>query len=77
MKQPTVGRIVHFNLGGLKHAAIVAYVHNDTCVNLCVIDGNGCTMNRTSVEYGNGDNHWCWPEIVDENRVSHVSVNNL
>lgn len=55
MIKPTVGRVVWFNqenrdLAGDKTlAAIVAHVHSDRLVNLCVIDANGNTHSRTSV----------------------------
>jgi hypothetical protein len=37
--------------GGLgPFAAVIAYVHSDTMVNLAVFDGNGVAHSRTSVE---------------------------
>jgi len=62
MIKPTVGRVVWFipkesshSFGfsvnaGKEHAAVVAYVHSDTCVNLSVIDANGNHFCRTSVQ---------------------------
>lgn len=59
--KPTVGRVVIFRpakdfydfgycIGkGREHAAIVACVHGDRCVNLTISDLNGKTFNRTSV----------------------------
>jgi hypothetical protein len=59
MIKPTIGRVVWFhpsNDGGESGfapspicAAIVAYVHSDTCVNLAVFDGNGAAHSKTSV----------------------------
>ena len=54
---PTVGRVVHYHpgsadgmaRGGQPLAAIVTYVHSDTCVNLTVFDSNGESYGRTSV----------------------------
>jgi hypothetical protein len=58
MITPTVGRVVWFQQmtpgvfpGSEKtRAAIIAHVHNDRLVNLCVIDANGATLSRTSVQ---------------------------
>lgn len=61
MISPTVGRVVLFVPGqdmygfgyslsaGAQHAATVAYVHSDRCVNLSVTDSNGKQFARTSV----------------------------
>lgn len=58
MIQPTVGRVVHYvpnpadMIPGARSgelAAIVAAVHDDRCVNLCVIDANGEPHGKTSV----------------------------
>lgn len=54
---PTVGRVLWFYQmtpdvfpgSNEKRAAIVADVHSDRLVNLCVIDANGNTHGRTSV----------------------------
>lgn len=49
--KPTVGRIVLFHpTPDVTQAAIVAFVHSDTMVNLAVFDGNGATSGRTSVQ---------------------------
>lgn len=48
--KPTVGRIVLFHpTPEVTHAAVVAFVHSDTCVNLAVFDGNGVSSGKTSV----------------------------
>lgn len=51
MIQPTVGRMVHFYIGqgSEPNAAIIAHVHNDRMVNLCVIDEGGGTTGVSSV----------------------------
>lgn len=58
MIKPTVGRVVLFypdlsfpSAGeiGQPLAATIAFVHSDTCVNLCVVDANGVTCPQTSV----------------------------
>jgi len=44
MIKPTVGRVVWYwpkNHGSQPHAAIVAHVWSDTCVNLAIFDSNG------------------------------------
>lgn len=58
---PTVGRVVLFVpkeskyefgyclLAGKPHAATVAAVHGDRCVNLSIVDANGKQFSRTSV----------------------------
>jgi hypothetical protein len=49
--KPAVGQIVHFHPAhGVTHAAIIAYVESDTCVNLAVFNGNGCSYDMTSVQ---------------------------
>ena len=49
--KPYVGQIVHFHPAhGVTHAAIIAYVESDTCVNLAVFNGNGCSYDMTSVQ---------------------------
>lgn len=59
--KPSVGRVVIYRpmvskyefdycvQAWAEHAAIVARVHNDRCVNLTVSDVNGKTFGRTSV----------------------------
>lgn len=59
MIQPTIGRVVWFHppsqvadgsfAPAAICAAIVAYVHSDTCVNLAVFDGDGKSHSFTSV----------------------------
>lgn len=60
MMQPTVGRMVYYNDNGQQVAAIIAYVWNDFCVNLMVIDRNGLPYSRTSVVQGSGTFQWDW-----------------
>ena len=49
--KPTVGRIVHFRpKEGVTHAAIIAHVHSDSCVNLAVFDSSGGVHSQTSVQ---------------------------
>ena len=49
--KPTVGRIVHFHpKEAVTHAAVIAFVHSDTMVNLAVFDGNGKSYGQTSVQ---------------------------
>ena len=60
MIKPTIGRVVWFWPNGITlttspQAAIVAYVHSDTCVNLAVFDGNGYASSRTSVTLYQGE----------------------
>jgi hypothetical protein len=57
--KPTIGRVVWFHPSSNSAesgftpspicAAIVAYVHSDSCVNLAVFDGNGVSHSKTSV----------------------------
>jgi hypothetical protein len=57
--KPTIGRVVWFHPSTHSAeagfapapicAAIVAYVHSDSCVNLAVFDGNGASHPKTSV----------------------------
>jgi hypothetical protein len=54
MITPTVGRVVWYHApgaaqGAQPQAAIIAFVHNDTLVNLHVIDANGIASGATSV----------------------------
>ncbi len=71
--KPTVGRVVLFHsVDGPTHAAIIAYVHSATLVNLAVFDQNGVPYNRTSVtliqraETPPEFSMWCeWPMPVD------------
>ncbi|QDL55330.1 hypothetical protein [Rhodoferax aquaticus] len=48
--KPTIGRVVLFHPSeGEIHAAIIAFVHSDTMVNLAAFDANGVAYSRTSV----------------------------
>lgn len=60
MIKPTIGRVVWFHQDGSlpedqPNAAIVAYVHSDTMVNLAVFNNNGKTYAETSVLLYQGD----------------------
>ncbi len=60
MIKPTIGRVVWFHQDGSSpdeqpNAAIVAYVHSDTMVNLAVCNANGKTYAETSVFLYQGD----------------------
>ena len=47
--KPTIGRIVHFHpVPGVTHAAIIAHVTSDTCVNLAAFNSNGCAYDVMS-----------------------------
>ena len=62
--KPTVGRVVYFNNGTKEHpkllASIISFVWSETCVNLMVIDPDGCPSGRTSVLLGSDGNQWDW-----------------
>lgn len=64
--KPSVGRVVHYydEVGIGPHAATIAHVWSDTCVNLGVLDSNGEPYSRTSVNLGEGRNTWSWPPRV-------------
>jgi hypothetical protein len=60
MIKPTIGRVVWFHPSGSSpdqqpHAALIAYVHNDTVVNLATFDENGYADNATSVPLWQSD----------------------
>jgi hypothetical protein len=60
MIKPTIGRVVWFHPSGSKssdqpNAALIAYVHSDTMVNLAVFDCNGQQSGQTSVFLWQGD----------------------
>ncbi len=62
MITPTVGRVVWFYQAGIPEriqpqAALIAFVHSDSLVNLAVFDANGVAEHRTSVllYQGEGD----------------------
>lgn len=68
MIKPTIGRVVWYwqNTVSQKqaHAAIVAYVHSDTTVNLVMFDENGTSTGLTSVRLYQNDGerpqlHFC------------------
>ncbi len=67
-QKPSVGRIVHYyeNCQGEleERAAIVVRVHNLTCVNLTVFDGEGYGRAEISVCQGMGPGEWNWPPRV-------------
>ena len=52
MIKPTIGRVVWFhglNPSDQPNAALIAYVHSDTLVNLAVFECNGVADHKTSV----------------------------
>jgi hypothetical protein len=60
MISPTIGRVVWFRAGGVPTdrqalAALVCYVHSDTCVNLAIFDENGVASHKTSCTLYQGD----------------------
>jgi hypothetical protein len=71
--EPTIGRIVHYVSYGTPsgeypsvcRAAVVTEVHNDTMVNLCVMNPEGLFFNK-SVRYSEETvgGTWHWPERV-------------
>jgi hypothetical protein len=70
--KPSVGRIVLYYPAGNKpetdqpHAAQIAYVWSDTCINIGYLDQNGVAKNATSVLLHNEEmplpttNYCCW-----------------
>lgn len=49
--KPTVGRVVLYHpKPGVIHAALIAFVHSDTMVNLAAFDNNGNPYGQTSVQ---------------------------
>ncbi len=68
--KPTVGRIVHYQAFGtpggehpsVARAAVVTQVHNETCVDLCVMNHTGLFFN-TSCNYSEEakGGTWRWP----------------
>lgn len=71
--KPTIGRVVLFHpIEGQTHAAVIAFVHSNTLVNLAAFDQNGVAYGRTSVtliqrtETPPEFSMWCeWPMPVD------------
>jgi hypothetical protein len=63
MIKPTIGRIVWYHpafaadsgTNEATRAAIVCYVHSDTCVNLAIFDLDGSYHSKTEVELYQGD----------------------
>ena len=65
--EPTVGRIVlYIEESGIESAAIIAKVHNTTCVNLRTFpDSNASHFHtRTNVVEGLSPGCWKWPTRV-------------
>lgn len=59
MIKPTIGRVVWLrrpeNHSEQPEAALVTYVHADTCINVGGFDANGTPFGRTSVYLDQGD----------------------
>jgi hypothetical protein len=60
MIKPTIGRVVWYHPTGTTeidqpHAALIAHVWSDTCVNLAAFDSNGVPYSNTSVFLYQGD----------------------
>lgn len=68
MIKPTIGRVVWYYPGGKTQlqsqplAALIAYVHSDTCINIGYFDRNGVSWSQTSValEQEPGDADWSY-----------------
>lgn len=64
---PTVGRMVYyFSFGtpngkypSTERAAIITAVHNDSCVDLCVLNPTGLFFNQNVVQ-GSAPGKWDW-----------------
>jgi hypothetical protein len=70
MIKPTVGRVVWYwplnaEPQGQPQAALIAWVHSDTLVNLAVFDPNGNGYSRTSVLLYQGDGERPTGEICE------------
>jgi hypothetical protein len=66
MQKPTMGRVVRYvDKRGNEYAAMIAYVVDDTTVNLTVYDHDGSTEGEEEVPYSEGKARgcWHWPEI--------------
>lgn len=70
MAKPTVGRIVHYQSYGtpggtpyasLPRAAIVAEIHSDEEVTVCVLNPSGLHFNRAKYSEQPTPGHWNWP----------------
>ena len=60
MIKPTIGRVVWYRPNSADpdaqpNAALVCFVHSDTCVNLAVFDANGIPSSQTSVHLRQSD----------------------
>ena len=68
MIKPSIGRVVWFykngktqrDIGGQPNAALIAFVHSDSCINIGYFDANGIAQSETSVqlEQEPGDSDW-------------------
>lgn len=64
---PTVGRLVYYKSYGtpggeyksVDRAAVITQVHNEKCVDLCVLNPTGLFFN-TSVVQGSEGGQWDW-----------------
>jgi hypothetical protein len=82
MMKPTVGRVVHYHPKlGVIHAALIAFVHSDTMVNLAAFDGNGNPYGQTSVQLVAPDapkpefGSYCeWPAVVPAKPAEQVTI---
>jgi hypothetical protein len=73
---PSIGRIVHYVAygtpggeyqAGAHRAAVVTQVHNDLCVNLCIINPTGLFFATLVLldSLSNAAGTWHWPERVE------------
>lgn len=66
---PSVGRIVHYQSFGtpggefdsVPRAAVVAEVHEDNEVTVCVLNPSGIFFNRVKYSEDPKPGHWNWP----------------
>lgn len=69
MKKPTVGRIVHYQAYGTpggefksaSRAAVIAEVHSDEEVTVCVLNPSGLFFNRVKFAEAPTPGFWNWP----------------
>lgn len=69
MQKVTVGRIVHYHSYGtpngefkpLPRAAIVAEVHENNEVTVCVLNPSGLFFNKVKFSEEPKPGHWNWP----------------